>query len=866
MFARQAEAKRTTQLLSDGTSVELVGTRWSGRTTLLRAVHQSLTTIGVNLITVRGIGQETPLEAVRISLPARMRSQIATSGAARSGEVLDHLLEIATDQGTVIVVDDADTVDDASWSVLEAVHRTLGTPLLTSTLHRPGDADALAPRSIIRFAQPSVRIPLTELRLDAIHDLLEHRAGHQLSPAVTGLLHAKSGGIPGFAVVLFDAAVAGGLVREFGNGGADTAKDFWSDSLNSAYESLLSSYPDQTRKSVEMLALAGAVLLPTAITLIGAESLEELEAHALVKIMTIGGQTLVGVNPPGLGDYFHHQPPSIRRARLTDQMMSALESASTPDAGDVLERWSSALPNPSDESSDLDVPFVIRMFSEDHRIRLAAARHSWSVAPTPANASFLLELHLSGDQDPEEIEAILTGTARGAAPVTIDIRFRWAHARWLLSQGTELNEVLEVLTSADTSAPSPRDPWAGQLDDALWVLRYAVRMETTGVPADVERTLGSRIDGDGPAGALARLWLGIARVLRGDAAEALDLLQMSEADLAFLPHGSAEAAHALALYASGDFSAAILAADAGVTTAIARLDRQSLVAFSYVTALARCALGQFDEAIAASTIAMGTGVSAAGLAFAPDRALRYLMSVAAARAGRFLAAEGLYTHAEQIHGSSDALPAGTGAGTRAALVALEGDYASGAAETHRLATSLRADGFRFAGDVATMIALSLEYDDDIASQFRERAERTGGSLYTTMLDARHAALLGEPHRVLQCAGALRELGAETEAMRHFTVAARMFRELGDDDGSRTARVRARSLADDVENRAAGGRQDRRYGFTARESEIVGLIAGGLSNGEIASRLVISVRTVESHINNIRRKTGAIDRNDVASFH
>lgn len=49
--------------------------------------------------------------------------------------------------------------------------------------------------------------------------------------------------------------------------------------------------------------------------------------------------------------------------------------------------------------------------------------------------------------------------------------------------------------------------------------------------------------------------------------------------------------------------------------------------------------------------------------------------------------------------------------------------------------------------------------------------------------------------------------------------------------------------------------DNRYGLTSRETEILIAIADGLSNKEIASAFKISVRTVESHRQNIRDKVG-----------
>lgn len=49
------------------------------------------------------------------------------------------------------------------------------------------------------------------------------------------------------------------------------------------------------------------------------------------------------------------------------------------------------------------------------------------------------------------------------------------------------------------------------------------------------------------------------------------------------------------------------------------------------------------------------------------------------------------------------------------------------------------------------------------------------------------------------------------------------------------------------------------GLTPREAEVLVLIAGGLSNQEIARALHISLATVETHINNLFAKTGARDR-------
>ena len=61
---------------------------------------------------------------------------------------------------------------------------------------------------------------------------------------------------------------------------------------------------------------------------------------------------------------------------------------------------------------------------------------------------------------------------------------------------------------------------------------------------------------------------------------------------------------------------------------------------------------------------------------------------------------------------------------------------------------------------------------------------------------------------------------------------------------------------DPEPAAAPGLPD---GLTPREAEVLALIAEGLTNTEIADRLVVSAATVKSHVNHIFAKAGVRDR-------
>jgi DNA-binding NarL/FixJ family response regulator len=62
-----------------------------------------------------------------------------------------------------------------------------------------------------------------------------------------------------------------------------------------------------------------------------------------------------------------------------------------------------------------------------------------------------------------------------------------------------------------------------------------------------------------------------------------------------------------------------------------------------------------------------------------------------------------------------------------------------------------------------------------------------------------------------------------------------------------------------------GRDGSAAHLTRRENEIAGLVAEGLSNKEIAGRLVIAQRTAEGHVEHILTKLGFTSRAQIAAW-
>jgi DNA-binding NarL/FixJ family response regulator len=147
--------------------------------------------------------------------------------------------------------------------------------------------------------------------------------------------------------------------------------------------------------------------------------------------------------------------------------------------------------------------------------------------------------------------------------------------------------------------------------------------------------------------------------------------------------------------------------------------------------------------------------------------------------------------------------------------------------------------------------------------------------------ASSAALAGRASRAAELLGAsemLRQrIGAEKSRFTHAHVEqARAKAEaiLGEDryamayeSGSRLDREGAVALAlGKTPARQTGTPTDTSSNpLGKREREVADLIAEGLSNKEIASRLFLSERTVETHVYNILNKLGFSSRVSIASW-
>ena len=169
---------------------------------------------------------------------------------------------------------------------------------------------------------------------------------------------------------------------------------------------------------------------------------------------------------------------------------------------------------------------------------------------------------------------------------------------------------------------------------------------------------------------------------------------------------------------------------------------------------------------------------------------------------------------------------------------------------------------------------------DACAELEAIAERWGGMTEAMAAHARGAVDLADGNARSALASlrraerAWRELEAPYDAARVGVLVGLACRALGDEDtatqeleAARAAFERLEAKPDlvRVDSLAADTPADDTGGLTARELEVLRLVAAGKSNRAISEELVISEHTVARHLQNIFAKLGVSSRTAASAF-
>ncbi|WP_158609643.1 helix-turn-helix transcriptional regulator [Cellulomonas triticagri] len=819
---------RVVDLLRQGRCVSVVGQHGSGRTTVLDAVRDALEDAGRDVRLAPATWRWSRQWPSGTPLTAADREALLVQ--LDLGEVMD----LGSAESDVVVVDDVERLTPRSAEVLGALARHAGVPVLLTRL--PGSG----PRSGAAFSASSawVEVPLDPLPFEDLHHLLDQRLGGSLAAELTAQVLHESGGLPGLAIALLDAGLAHGSVRWTGSHWSGTAG--WSRELRPLFDALLEPLSPEPRAAVAVLARTGGVPTDVAGRLLGEQAVSSLYEHGLLRTTATHDGTQVALDPPGLASHVLAQ----EHPRLVFDLGRAHERARADDDPRVrglAERLVGSRPPAPPAPGGLPVD------RRTTRHDLVVALDTWRASRHVRDAVRVLHL-TSLDQDAEIIEAVLTQTEAPVGRPTFDeVELRSAAARWSIHRGTEPRTAAADLRSAPDAAPEVRA--------TLRLVAYLLEAEFGSVPGDYEQVLTPSLVHPGFEGATARFVLAACHTLAGRYERAEQLLGTDRPGWpAWLDHG-ADLLLGLCALARGDVTAGVARGTEMRARGTASSSPSAWTGGTYVLALGLVAQGRLADARRHLLALLPTHRPWTDPLPVRQACHGTLVLLSAATAHDSLTS-GLLGGAGAPARQSGVLPWGCPATVHAVRAYVDGEVEVALEALGRCAAGLRRRGLVLPGDAADLARALLGRDDDVDVPAGDGTRRLGGAYLEALLDSRTALRQHDPVGLHTAATRFAELGVLDEAARCHHLAADLFHRHG--EPGRAARERAAAAAAHPRGARAPGALHQRV-LSDREREIVDLVARGRTNPEIAAELFLSVRTIEGHIRQIRRKTGATDR-------
>ncbi|WP_158374843.1 LuxR family transcriptional regulator [Cellulosimicrobium cellulans] len=848
------EARRVLDLVDRGVGVRVTGGPGSGRSALLSRLDDLLRERGRNAFRVLGAAGVPDLEALRLSLPpglgARLRDPVVVF--ARLYEVLHEFL---ADGDHVVLLEDAHLLDPRSRALLGLLRARLGNPVVATV---PPGPDAWLARTV----QPLAELRLDGLGVDRLHAVLEEHVGCAVSPAVAAQLHAESGGLPVLACALLEAAVADGAVAAADGVVAETGPR--RPGADWPWTPHLAGLEQEERDALDVLAVVGGVSTATAEALCGG-AVERLEDAGVLRTGRDPGAPerpfpVVQLHPPGLTDRVARAPLTGRRRRVLAEALHRAERTSHADRAAQLLRARLAadgdppvgvappgdLPAHPESPSARDLADAVSAASSARAV--AAERHAatraWRDRGSAEDAVRLVRCLLDSGERATAHE-VLDRAERTADPAPFTtVELRYLRARLRLGAGEPCDAVLADLT--DLPPCSPAHP-------ALVALSVALQAEFDAVPPDHAAVLAPLTAEPGFGGATARVALAACRLVLGEPRDALGVLAVDRSGWPALLGESADLLTGVAVFGDNRMDDALAHGRAMVRRA-ADSASPAAVGGRYIAALAMTARLQLADARRELYAVLASGAGARWLVLPPDGAVRVLLATLVLAGWPEPGAEGPLHLARQPTGCGAALPFGDPASATAMDLYAHDDPERAVRVQDEMLERLVERRYGLAADVAQLHRLLLRYDPQRARRTAGGADRLGGPRYAAYLAAARALHDEDPRALMAAGHQLVDLGVRPLAARCFRNAGRLLRLAGDPE---------RAAQADHALRDAEPAAGLASVLTGREREIVGLVALGESNGAIAARLFLSRRTVDAHLRNIRRKTGARDRAEIA---
>jgi DNA-binding CsgD family transcriptional regulator len=834
-IGRQAELDLVAAALATGRGIVLVGEAGVGKTRLLFEAVERATQMGTRVLQVRATRSSgvVPLGAFAPLLPV-------DAAAASLGWAREAILARAP---AVLAIDDAHALDEASAALTHHLV-TQNDVRVVATVRRGEDVpdavlalwkDGLCERLDI---EPLTRAELDRLVVDALGGPVDGQFLH--------LMWTRTLGNALFARELLAAAVESGSLMTCNGMWTLAARFRAPPRLRELIAGRLRGVRPGERTALDLLAVAEPLPFRLLIDMVGGETLEHLEERGLLILDDGAIQPEARLSHPLVADVLVDALGPIRRRRLLRDLVAAVSAGPLPfDAGDRVVRW--RIDAGLEVSAGELLTTARRYVLVDAALAESLTRRALAAGDDPAALMMLAEIMtLSGrpDDAADILARLPAGSPREHYRREVDLALVLAFG---LNRSRDAAERLERLLDGIDDGQ-----WgyvAAQIP-LLWLLGgeiHRARGAAEAVLADERASAANQLS--------AELVLIPALNLLGQPISALERAATVVPRLADHPAfneymvGQLETAVPTGHRYAGDLDAAEEAAQ----RLYDRVARQGAGLLRGVYALR---LGQ---------IALWRGA----LGRAEQHFLEAVSALEADPMTRASAVDHI-RYARALTGRSD-MPSALAPG---AMYAVEHEFLSSAVEAAAgdlsYARSVALGAARrgiAAGHISyAMFALYEAARHGAAPGAAEvlgELPATEGQLLAALAAAIEALAARDGGRLAEVGVRFEELGCLLHAAELTAAAATEAASRGRGAAAARLRTRAQQLAERCDGattellRSPGG-----DGLTRRERQVAGFAARGFTDLEIAARLSVSRRTVETHLYRIYSKLGISGRGEL----
>ncbi|MEX0428921.1 LuxR C-terminal-related transcriptional regulator [Nocardioides sp. DS6] len=811
--------------VADGLSVHVLGPHASGRSELLGLVADRLEDGGATVLRIFGnpAWRGEPFGAL---VAAGIGPATAPTPRRTVGEMSTALTQQLRGRNVVVVVDDADDLDAQSVGALLTVHRQRHVVAVTSSRpEHPVRADSLVPG-----LAPAVRVRAPILDVDQVHEVCRAILGGPVESATLARLAMKSGGLLGLVRAIATIGRHAGRLQLRDGLWTIPFAGGRTEAYGAALDPFLAGADQSVWDAATALAVTGPIPLPEAERLLDRPMLDRLFASGLARLIDDGAGGVVGIYPPLLGDYLAREGSAFGVVEAREHAAAQLLPPPAFDPGQAIGA-DAALLNQRTVLQSAEV--------------VTRAREQWRDDVRPETALPLVVALRAAAAPADRIEEVVHRTPLGGESAPAASLVAW-YATWLAEDRGDIAAAYAALDDQQAGFPH----FAGLLRATrahLQFLRERVPDESALAEPSADEDAFAH-----EAMAMVRAELLLAA---GSTAPALEILTH------FRPQTSAAKAYhriltGLARVLAGDL-------DDGTTHALDQLGRAYEIAdpgliqaHSYVAVLGLGIAGRLGDA---------GRVVFRSLSSSSASAFRQVWNTGLLTLGAEIAlAQGRPEYARTLAAQALAADSGRGPypGMEPAVVApmIPSAPAAGV-DLWQLVQERLERGY-----VTGALFLAVETVERAGASgpvesVRARADKSDSALLRALGEYVAAAAVDDVDRLRAVAAELAQAGAGLYTTRVHITLALALRRRGEAAAAVAAAERAwrESAVAGFERAGLFYRLVDDVGLSAREVEILQLLAAPQSTAEVATTLQMSVRTVETHLHNISRKIGVSGR-------